>query len=92
MMTRYVKVVLTLIALELLWLLVIGPPRPVEAQGGATPVIITGIRLDPAGRTVLPVSVDGVVSVTPATAFPILTDRPLPVESVPYTPSRTPGD
>ena len=87
---RYLKVVLTVIALELLWLAAGGMARPVAAQGAATPVIITGIHLE-TGDASLPVSVRGTVSIAQAAPFKIEADRPLPVESVPFTPTARPG-
>ena len=92
MIDRYVKVVLTAIALELLWLAVGGWSQPVNAQPAAIPVIITGIRLDPAPETTLPVSVHGMVTIAAPAALKIWTDEPLPVKSVPYTPADRPGD
>jgi hypothetical protein len=91
MTDRYLKAVLTLIALELLWLAAIGSPRPVQAQGGPARVIIAGVALDaPSGA--LPVDVKGLVTIVPAGPLKIEADRPLRVESVPYTPSPRPGE
>jgi hypothetical protein len=55
---RYVKVVLTLIAVELLWLGINGTAPRIEAQAGPTPVVITGIQLD-SQTAVLPVALVG---------------------------------
>ena len=87
---RYLKVVLTAIALELLWLAV-AASRPVEAQPAATPVIVTGIRLDHKGD-VLPVLVEGTVIIRSDAPLKIEADQPLPVKEVPYTPGERPGD
>jgi hypothetical protein len=93
MIDRYVKVVLTAIALELLWLATGGWSQPVSAQPAAIPVIITGIRLAPAPEaTTLPVSVQGIVTIAAPAPLKIWTDEPLPVKSVPYTPADRPGD
>jgi hypothetical protein len=92
MIDRYVKVVLTVIALELLWLSVGGSSPPVSAQPAPIPVIITGIRLEPSPEVTLPVSVHGMVTVAAPAALKIWTDEPLPVKSVPYTPADRPGE
>jgi hypothetical protein len=88
---RYVKAVLTVIALELLWLAASGLPTPVSAQVDATPVIITGIQLTTA-NTNLPVTVRGTVTIAPEGPLKVEADRPLPVEPVPYTPALKPGE
>jgi len=98
---RFTKVLLTVIALELLWL-GINTTRPVSAQGAATPVVITGIAIPgpgsaPAGT--LPVSVAGSVVVETAGPLPIRSDspiqveadQPLPVHVVPDAPAVRPG-
>jgi hypothetical protein len=90
MSDRYLKIVLTAIALELLWLAA-SAARPVAAQPSAMPVVITGIQLDPLVEA-LPVIVDGPVLITADEPLKIEADRPLRVESVPYTPGTTPGD
>ena len=43
---RYIKVILTVIALELLWLGAQHGATPVTAQAGPTRVIITGVQLE----------------------------------------------
>lgn len=88
----YLKAVLTVIALELLWLAVQGASPVASAQPAATPVVITGIHLEPGGEGPLPVAVRGTVTITPSGPIKIEADRPLPVEAVPYTPSVRPGD
>ena len=93
MADRYLKIILTVIALELLWLAVWEPSRPAFAQDSAgMPVIITGIRLDPEESGVLPVTARGTITIVPAGPVKIEADRPLLVESVPYTPSARPGE
>ena len=92
MTDRYMRVVVTVIALELLWLSLDGWSRPLQAQPGAMPVIITGIRLDPASDRRLPVVVEGTVIISATQPLRIQADEPLPVRSVRYTPSDRPGD
>ena len=92
MSDRYLRIVLTVIAFELLWLAAAGTARPVSAQPAAIPVIITGIRLESINSDALPVSVDGTVVITPLGPIKIEADHPLPVESVPYTPGSRPGE
>jgi hypothetical protein len=87
---RYLTAVLTVIALELLWIAANGLPTPVSAQTGATPVVITGIQLSTANQN-LPVAVRGIVTITPEGPLKVEADRPLPVEAVPYTPTVKPG-
>jgi hypothetical protein len=90
MADRYLKFVLTAIALELLWLAA-SAARPVSAQPAAMPVVITGIQLE-AHPDALPVVVEGTVLITPDGPLKIEADQPLPVEAVPYTPGARPGD
>ena len=94
MADRYLKIVLTVIALELLWLGAWEPTQPASAQdySSGMPVIITGIRLDPADSGALPVTARGTVTIVPAGPIKIEADRPLLVESVPYTPAARPGE
>jgi hypothetical protein len=92
MADRYIKLLLTVIALELLWLAAGDWPQSVSAQPAAIPVIITGIRLDPASEPPLPVAVHGTVTIAAPEALRIWADEPLPVKSVPYTASDRPGD
>ena len=88
---RYLKSVLTIIALELLWLAANGLPERASAQTTATPVVITGIRLA-ADDSLLPVSVRGTVAISSSEPLKVEADRPLPVEGVPYTPALKPGE
>jgi hypothetical protein len=55
---RYTRIVLTLIAAELLWLGLARTAPPVAAQAAPTPVVITGIDVNPAGAF-LPVGIVG---------------------------------
>jgi hypothetical protein len=89
---RYLNVILTVIALELLWLGSMHTGSPVAAQTSATPVIITGVQVDGAGAF-LPVGVVGAyqrvprgVTLGPLSAridgpVKIEADRPLRIES-----------
>jgi len=56
---RYLKAILTIIALELLWIGFNHATPTASAQGGVTPVIIRGIQLEGAGNAFLPVGVVG---------------------------------
>lgn len=76
MSDRYLRFVLSVIALELLWLGLGGAAIPVSAQREVTPVVITGISLNGHEGDVLPVAVQGTVL----------------VETVPYRPGDRPGD
>ncbi len=49
MVDRYTRVVLTVIALCLVWLCVNGMPQRVQAQSGAQPVLLAG-WVDGSGR------------------------------------------
>jgi hypothetical protein len=71
---RYLKVILTVIALELLW---IGardsaPVVSAQAQPAATPVIIRGIQIPNGDAGYLPVAVLGSVRQVPDAAAPLL--------------------
>lgn len=129
MSDRYLRIVLTVIAVELFWIGIkdLGTPAAAQAAPVAqaapaaqpappqpTRVIVTGIDLDPArmaqdpARRALPVYAtqtvkvdsDRPLPVVGAAPFTVRTDRPLqieaarplPVEAVPYTPGRTPGE
>ena len=56
---RYLTIILTIIAVELLWIGMKSTAVPVAAQAGATPVVITGVDMDGAGGAFLPVAVVG---------------------------------
>jgi hypothetical protein len=105
---RFLKIVLTVIALELGWIAVTREAEPVFAQ---TPmrVVIAGVELS--GRNVMPVALAGSVdsSLPPAVVrvenqqalrvtlpTPLAVrvepgDRPIRVESVPFTAKDRPG-
>lgn len=55
---RYLRIILSIIAVELLWIGVKSAAPPVSAQAAATPVVITGVQIDGTGAF-LPVGVVG---------------------------------
>ena len=98
---RYVKTVLTIIALELFWIGIKDVGTPVTAQAAITPVIIRGVQLPANSNEYLPVGVVGqpvrvdvprVVKIEADRPIKVEADRPLKVESVGYTPSKNPGE
>lgn len=68
MRERYLKVILTVIALELGWIAINQSTSPVQAQANAspTPVIIRGINISGAPPELLPVAVAGQLRQVPA--------------------------
>jgi hypothetical protein len=91
---RYLNALLTLIAIELLWVALNGLPVRTSAAAAnePTPVVITDVRLGAAGERVLPVAVAGTVTIEARGPIKVTADEPLNVRSVPYTPSTRPGD
>ena len=98
---RYVKTILTIIALELFWIGIKDVGTPVTAQAALTPVVIRGVQLPPNSNDYLPVGVVGqpvrvdisrVVKIEADRPIKVETDRPLKVENVGYTPSKNPGE
>jgi len=98
---RYVKAVLTIIALELFWIGVKDAAPPVAAQAQPTQVVIRGIQIPAASNEYLPVGLVGQpVRVDVARPVKIETDRPikieadraLKVENVGYIPAPKPGE
>ena len=90
---RFVKTILTIIALELFWIGIKDTATPVGAQAQVTPVIIRGVQIQPGSNDYLPVGVVGQpvrVGVTGTVA--ISSDRPLKVENIGYTPAKNPGE
>ena len=90
---RFVKTILTIIALELFWIGIKDMATPVGAQAQVTPVIIRGVQIQPGSNDYLPVGVVGQpvrVGITGTVA--ISSDRPLKVENVGYTPAKNPGE
>jgi hypothetical protein len=83
---RYMKLILTVIAIELGWLAIQGSAVPVAAQRGAAPtqVVIKGVELMP--RETLPVSVINTNGSLPVTltgnnaVVPVMSGRPLQIE------------
>ena len=69
---RYLKIILTVIALELLWIGAQHSATPVSAQATATPVIITGIQLPPSDAAFLPVGVIGSYTRIPRAAAAVV--------------------
>ncbi len=102
---RYVKIILTVIAIELFWIGVrdVAPPVSAQAQAPApartpTSVVISGIDIDGQDLNVLPVvsgrplRIDDARGIAVRGTVTVEAQRPLPVESVPYTPTRRPGE
>jgi len=98
---RYVKTVLTIIALELFWIGIKDVGTPVTAQAALTPVVIRGVQLPPNSSDYLPVGVVGqplrvdiprVVKIEADAPIKVVADKPLKVENVGYTPSKNPGE
>ena len=104
---RYVKAVLTIIALELFWIGIKDTAPPVAAQAQAqapalpTQVVIRGIQIPAASNEYLPVGIVGQpVRVDVTRPVKIETDRPikieadraLKVENVGYNPAPKPGE
>ena len=104
MSDRYLRFILTVIALELGWLGLNHATTPANAQASVTPVIIRGIEL---GRDVtMPVTLSrvtsgpldvrtiGVVRIESDQPLRVETDpnRPLRVENVGYVGSPRPGE
>ena len=104
---RYLKAILTVIALELFWLGLKDGAPSVSAQQAPTPVIVRGVQIDVEQRGALPIAAVRPVPVTADrplriealrplkieadTPIRIQTDRPLAVEQVPAQPSARPG-
>lgn len=85
---RYLKVVLTVIALELGWLAINNASVPLSAQRGssAMPVVIRGIELAGPASGMLPVTLTGNHTLVPVTltssntVVRVMADRPLQLE------------
>ena len=98
---RYVKTVLTIIALELFWIGVKDLAPPVTAQAQLTPVVIRGIQLPPRSEEYLPVGIVGQpvrmdavrpIKIEADRPIKIEADRALKVETVGYAPGKNPGE
>lgn len=103
---RYLRIILTIIAIELLWIGFKDMAPTVAAQAEPTRVIIAGVdggflpvalagQTATAGRNPLrpiQIGITGDVGITARTPLKIEADRPLKVEAVPYTPGARPGE
>ena len=90
---RYVKVVLTVIALELFWIGIKDTAPPVAAQAQLTPVVIRSIQIPAGSNDYLPVGLVGQpVRVDVQRPVKIEADQPIKVENVGYTPAKSPGE
>lgn len=90
---RFVKTILTIIALELFWIGIKDTATPVVAQGQLTPVIIRGVQLPAGSNDYLPVGVVGQpLRVGVTGPVKVESDRPLRVENIGYAPSKNPGE
>jgi hypothetical protein len=85
---RYLRAILTIIAIELLWLGVkdIGTHVSAQARPAPTPVVITGVDISPTAttdptRSSLPVHTDSVVRVEASNVIKVEANRPIPVMS-----------
>lgn len=91
MADRYLKVVLTIIAVELLWIGVKDMAPGVAAQAAATPVVITGVSLPHDAPDFLPVGIvgsypdvpepfrDRLVQTTVRISTPVIVQQPLQI-------------
>jgi hypothetical protein len=98
---RYVKTILTIIALELFWIGVKDLGTPVTAQAAMTPVVIRGIQLPSGSNDYLPVGVVGqpvrvevptIVKIEADRPIKVEADRALPVQNTGFAPTRKPGE
>jgi hypothetical protein len=98
---RYVKIILTVIALELFWIGIKDTAPPVAAQGQLTPVVIRSIQIPQTSNEYLPVGIVGQpvrvdvprpVKIESDRPLKVETDRPLKVENVGYVPAPKPGE
>jgi hypothetical protein len=100
---RYVKTILTIIALELFWIGIKDTATPVvaQAQPALTQVVIRGIQLPPRSEEYLPVGIVGQpvridavrpIKIEADRPIKIEADRALKVENIGYTPAKNPGE
>lgn len=103
---RYLKIILTIIAIELLWLGLKDVAPRVSAQAEPARVVIAGVdggflpvalagQTSTAGQNPLrpvQIGISGTVAIQTRTPLKIEADRPLKVEAVPYTPGARPGE
>jgi len=90
---RFVKTILTIIALELFWIGLKDTAPPVAAQAQLTPVVIRSIQIPAGSNDYLPVGLVGQpVRVEVQRPVKIEADQPIKVENVGYTPTKNPGE
>jgi hypothetical protein len=90
---RFVKTILTIIALELFWIGIKDTAPPVAAQAQLTPVVIRSIQIPAGSSEFLPVGLVGQpVRVDVQRPVKIESDQPIKVENVGYTPTKSPGE
>ena len=90
---RFVKTVLTIIALELFWIGIKDTAPAVSAQAQLTPVVIRAIQIPAGSSEYLPVGVVGQpVRVDLQRPIRIDSEQPIKVENVGYTPAKNPGE
>jgi hypothetical protein len=98
---RFVKTILTIIALELFWIGLKDTATPVTAQAALTPVVIRSIQLPVGSNEYLPVGVVGQpvrvdytrpVKIEADQPIKVEVDKVLKVENVGYVPARNPGE
>lgn len=90
---RFVKTILTIIALELFWIGIKDTAPPVAAQAQLTPVVIRSIQIPAGSNDYLPVGLVGQpVRVEVQRPVKIEADQPIKVENVGYTPTKSPGE
>lgn len=95
MADRYLRIVLTVIAIELGWIGLKGTVTPVQAQSGVSRVVIAGIEVPSVpvrSASPLKVEADRPVRVEVNGPVKVEADKPLPVETVRYTPAPRPGE
>jgi hypothetical protein len=89
---RFSRVILTVIALELLWLGVKETAPPVAAQAEVTRVVIAGVQMAGVTPGVLPITFGGrAVKIEADRPIKVEAERPLLVQSVEYAPKARPG-
>jgi hypothetical protein len=90
---RFVKTILTIIALELFWIGIKDTAPPVAAQAQLTPVVIRSIQIPAGSNDYLPVGLVGQpVRVEVQRPVKIEADQPIKVENVGYMPAKSPGE
>jgi hypothetical protein len=97
MSDRYLRIVLTVIAIELGWIGLKGTATPVLAQQTAPParVIISGIDVPSVPVRMIStvtIAADRPIRIEAARPLKVEADRPLPVENVHAPGARTPGE